>query len=59
MVVFSLLKEEEISLERIQQSNIIDRIRNHRAKSDTVFQRTWNIVAQRETLSNMEFVKFV
>ena len=38
MVVFSLLKEEKISLEKIQQSNTIDRIRNHDAKSDTVFQ---------------------
>ena len=39
MVVFSLLKGEKISLEKIQQSNTIDRIRYHRAKSDTVFQR--------------------
>ena len=36
---FSLLKEEKISLEKIQQPNTIDRIRNHDAKSDTLFQR--------------------
>ena len=38
MVVFSLLKEEKISLEKIQQSITIDRIRYHCIKSDTVFQ---------------------
>ena len=38
MIVFSLPKEEKTSLEKIQQLNTIDRIRNHHSKSENVFQ---------------------
>ena len=38
MVVFVFAKGRKNSLEKIQQSNTIDRIRSHRTKSDTVFQ---------------------